>query len=371
MGTPPIDALLAILSPSTRVYRRVDIYESDNVTPWMLDAPLVSGSVNVDLERDERRTLEIEFDNSDGSLSSTPSGFWYDKIIKPYRGVYYRNSSGQNTFWRTKMGEFLIDEIDAPRFPRRSKVKGRDFTKKLLNDEFPTATSFDAGNQIENLVEAIALNAGITKFNLPDTGQILLEPMLFESGTKRWQAIKEIASTFGWDVYFDPDGFLAMSEFQDPIYSPEQFEFATGPGGTLVEFNKRTNDTRIKNHIIVRSENANGLQVFAEAENNQPDSPTRIEKLGRRSDSFESSVLQTELECQELANKLLKISALESFDLNFESLVLPWLDVGHILKFVDPNPSQGDPDRYLMSTLNLPLRLGAMFGLGRRVTLVG
>lgn len=86
----------ALLDGSSRVTRRAEIYEADattifadsNTVPRIID-----GSVTVDMSRDERRSLDITFDNSDGVLRHDPNGFWYDKIIKVYRGTEWNNSN--------------------------------------------------------------------------------------------------------------------------------------------------------------------------------------------------------------------------------------------------------------------------------------
>ena len=94
--TPPRDALKAILSGTTQVIRRIEIHESDGETLWLPieDIRLEDGSISIDYSRDERRTLDsLVLNNEDRKLIPTPFGFWYDKIIKPFRGVRYPVSS--------------------------------------------------------------------------------------------------------------------------------------------------------------------------------------------------------------------------------------------------------------------------------------
>lgn len=71
------------------ITRRVEIYESDGLTVWNSDAEdrLQDGSVNVSYGDNERRTLDITLRNDDNFLRSQPNGFWYDKVLKLYRGV--------------------------------------------------------------------------------------------------------------------------------------------------------------------------------------------------------------------------------------------------------------------------------------------
>lgn len=81
----------AIGYSSTRVTRRLEIYESDGVTRWDDgNLRLIEGSVTVDYSRTERRAIDLLLDNRDGGLAHDPyGGFWYDKIFKPYRGLEF------------------------------------------------------------------------------------------------------------------------------------------------------------------------------------------------------------------------------------------------------------------------------------------
>lgn len=93
-GRVDANIIEAILSGVTQVTRRAEIYEKDGNTLWLptQDTPrLIDGEISIDYTRDERRSLDCTFDNSDGVLDHNPNGFWYDKIIKCYRGVRYEN----------------------------------------------------------------------------------------------------------------------------------------------------------------------------------------------------------------------------------------------------------------------------------------
>lgn len=101
MSTPPPDAVItAIETGTTYITRRVEVYESDALTPWVPDpddpdfSRLIDGTVSVDYTRDERRTLDLTLRNDDKLLRPNHvDGLWYDKIIKVFRGVRYRTST--------------------------------------------------------------------------------------------------------------------------------------------------------------------------------------------------------------------------------------------------------------------------------------
>lgn len=95
---PSREVTEALEAGVVEITRRVEIYESDATTRWYPEGSaadevsrLISGTVSVDYNSDERRKLDLVLDNIDGLLRQNPEGgFWYDKVIKPYRGISYR-----------------------------------------------------------------------------------------------------------------------------------------------------------------------------------------------------------------------------------------------------------------------------------------
>lgn len=590
MAAPPNEAIAALLSPSSNITRRVDIYEENATTPFMLDAPFLDGNVSVDMGRNERRTVDMTFENIDGSLDNYPGGFWYDKVLKVYRGIEWEGISpsylrigtagghlrtadtpkftlsgstifwrvvlslddltgasgqtllskwntaagarswmlrvttagtpqfvysidgsasvtvnststlgsvgivdgqkfglqvtlfngspaGQKTWvfeysvdllnwiqlgsvvtdtssatlpfdgsydgkigvngassegmvgnlysvqhyddsrgvidldfttvpsgeqgvtdqfsgtpwtmnnlaqisiaggtiqdftWETQVGEFLIDTINVPNFPHVSQCSGRDYTKKLLDDKFADTTTFVLGQTVEQVIKTIATNGNITKFLLSNTGFQLGKDFTFESGTDRWTAITEIATAYNLEAFFNAEGYLVLREMVDPLSAPLAFTFETGTFGNLVKYSKRSGDTRIYNHIVVRGEAADQLPIVAEAENHEPSSPTSIENLGRRRTyTYVSSFFTSEEQAQATADSFLKIKALETYDVALESIIIPWLEAGEAVEFIDPNPNPGDPTRFLLTDFSIPMTLGSMSATSKRVTVVG
>lgn len=332
----------------------------------MLNAPLVSGSVSVDQSRDERRSATLALKNLGGALDTTPGKLWYDKVVRVYRGAYVAGKP-----WDTRVGTFLIDQFKEPRFPAVVTLTCRDFTKKLVKDKFAYPTLFEQGESLEGVIKAIALNGGIDEFVLPNTNQTLGREFLFDRGAKRWEAIKDLAVAYGYEVFFNVRGALVLQEFRDPFLSPTIFSFRTGKGGSLADWEKSSSDARIYNHISVSGEGTNQLPVYAEAENTTPTSPTRIAQLGRRTYEITSSFINTLGQAQQVADDNLKLHALEQYDLKLTSVIVPWLEVGEIVEFIDPNPNPADPTRFLLSNFSIPLGLEAMTSTVKRVTFVG
>jgi hypothetical protein len=374
LPAPPALALAEILSPITRVYRRVDIYEEDGDTPFLLDAEILSGSISVDQTRDERRMCDFVLANTSNTIKHSEDSLWYDKILKCYRGCYYEDQNGDLQMWSVQVGEFFITDITSQHFPYSISIKGIDYTTQLTENKFATSTTFTAGTSVDEIVRDIALNGGVTKLNLGRTGAILSTDKTFDKSSTRWAAILDLCTANGFEIFFDPYGYLVSRPFFDPTTSPVVFSFKTDDTGVLVGWQKSTNQTQVYNQVIVYGDqdtSTTNLPVFAVATNNDPNSPTSIPRLRRtRSYEYTSALVETTDQAQNLANTMLPIVSLEDYSLNFESLVLPWLEAGEIIDFEPGDWNLGDPTRFLLSSFSIPFDLGTMSPTAKRLIMV-
>jgi hypothetical protein len=363
---PPTAVLDAFDASFVEVVRFVDIYESDGVTPYLTGLGVEDGNITVDGSRDERRVLDMTL--VDDRLNYGPDAFWYDKIIKPYRGFAIDDIE-----YVTCLGEFMIDKIGKPHFPSRIPVSGRDYTKKLMLAKLADTTTFQEWERPENVIRALALNSGIpaNKLSLPFTNRTLNSDTTFDRLTPVFEVMKKIANGFGYEIFFDNFGTLVMREFVDPLTAPLSHTFQTGRRGNLVSYDLSAEDTRIKNEIVVYGAGNNNRLIIGRAENNEPTSPTRIAKIGRRTDDFPSQHIATVQDAQALAQRILAVSALESFNASLESIVAPWLEAADAVGFFRPDASADEPNRFLLSSFSIPLSLGTMSAEVKRVTVVG
>jgi hypothetical protein len=275
--------------------------------------------------------------------------------------------------WEVQIGEFMIDRISEPHRPREIKITGRDYTKKCMLSKYTEATQFAEGQPLETVIAAIAGSAGITKRILPATGVVIGRAFFYERGKTRWEAMKEICTAYKYEIYFDATGYLTIRPFRDPSTTAPILYIETGKEGQLASYEKSTSDAELYNHVLVVGESSDTEipPVWADAINTDPNSPTSVAEIGDRYLEISSAFVQTTAQAQTLADSYLAIHSLEEFELSFESLMLPWLEVGDILGFVDPRPAPGDPSTFLLSNLSLPLALGPMSGTGKRITIVG
>lgn len=369
IALPPNKYVEAIHGSITHVTARCEIYEPDGTNLWRSSSQigLVDGDVSVDSGRDERRQLNLTLDNSDNDLNLSPGGLWYDKVIKVFRGVTHSDG----TTWEGQLGEFLIDDLDQANFPNDISISGRDLTKKLLLSKFNQTTIYVENQPVEELIRAIAYNGGIPhyKMDLPLTGTSTGRRYTFDRTMTRWEAIKQIANDYAFDIYFDRLGILQLETFTDPYLDPPQYTFQTGPDGNLSDFKKSLNDSRIYNVVVVTggAPDEETPPPFAVVKNDDPASPTSIQRLGERTYFYTSQFMTTQAQCQAVAEKFIKVHALEQFDCSLDAIVVPYLEAGITVNFMDPQPAAGQPTKYLLDNFTIPLNLSSMSASVKRV----
>ena len=241
----------------------------------------------------------------------------------------------------------------------------------MMIDRFSVTTTFAVGANVGATIQTIATNAGITKFNFATVTNTLGAAVTFEKNTSRWDACKQLAQSISCDLYFDNNGYLTLQLMVDPLTASLLYTFKTGAASNLVDFSRSTNDSRLYNDVLVYGDGPDNPLVYANVTNTAPSSPTRIAKIGRRTYSFASQFFTSNAQCLLYAQKLLAVVALEQYDMNLTSLVIPWLEVGKAVVVILPDAAVGDPTRFLLTSFSIPMMLGPMTGQAKRVTLVG
>lgn len=364
-GTSPSSAIIAEFEADViRVERWVDIYESDAETLWQSRVRLRDGAISVDMTRSERRNIDLTLYDA-GDLGYGPGELWYDKIIKPYRGILL--STGD--VWVTPLGSFMIDGFSRPHFPAEIKVTGRDFTKKLLLAKFPQVTTFNSGENVCDVIKTIATNGGISRFDLISSTEVLGSAITFEGDTTRWDAIAQLAQSIGCEVFFDRLNNMVVRPFVDPLTAPTSHTFATGRSGNVSKFTRVTNDAIMFNHVVVVGNGRSNTLVCGQAENNNPTSPTSISEIGRRTYTIQNAFVASNAMADQIAGSYLSVMGLEQYDISIDSLTAPWLEAGEAVRFDDS--SGYGPTRFLLSSFTIPLALAPMSATIKRITIAG
>jgi hypothetical protein len=314
-------------------------------------------------------------------------GYWIDIRLPNLNGAesrkllaaaltYAKNVVPIKT-WTTQMGEFYIDRISEANFPDSVKITSRDATKKLMNSKLSRTSVFTSGTSLRDFVSGQLSLGGIatSKMKLDIGEETLTSEMSFSAGASRWEMIKSSLESFGYERFFDAFGNFVVRKFLDPSMSPVVHSFGVGADGNLVSFERSVNDSRIYNRVIVTAApadaDANPIGYYGEARVTDANSPTHESRIGDRVLTVDAPWIASDIEAVELANTRLQVTALESYELSFESIYYPWLECGEIVRITDPDALDFEPDRFLLDSISYPLALGPMGGTGKRVTYVG
>lgn len=274
--------------------------------------------------------------------------------------------------WEMQLGEFVQDSAStSSEDPDAVSVSGRDYVKRCMLSRLVAASTYEKTRSIESVIHTMAINSGIRKIALPATGATLERDMTWEADTSRWDIMKEIATGANYDIYFNHEGVLVMERFRDPSSSPIDLTLDVGQYGNLVSKGLRTSDSQLFNHVVVVGESAssgnNQVPVWGEAINTNPDSPSNVEELGDRVIRHQLPTVATNSKAREVARTMLSVAALEEFELDFSTPLLPWVQPNQILGMSAEAAGQWGPDRFLLSSLSLPLDLSPMSGTGKRI----
>lgn len=192
---------------------------------------LVDGSVDVDVTRAARRTFTASLLNRFGEWSpnSDWSGtFYIDRLIRIWRGVVYSSETSSAIGESEELVPIItafIDHADVVVERNMSIVtlSGTDKWKKIAKSEFTTPTSYAANTPVNDVITAIANDAGITVLSLDPLAnrhtdeKSLNKKLAFEIGDSRSDALSSLATSYGLDIYFDPMGILVSQDLLNPI----------------------------------------------------------------------------------------------------------------------------------------------------------
>lgn len=281
------------------------------------------------------------------------------------------NSTQTGDIWAAPLGEFLADVIDRTRFPHTIHITGRDFVKKLERTKFGATTAFAVGTNVSAIINTIATNAGITKFNFASDATLLTAIATFDKEDTRWKAMSDLAIAIGMDLFFDARGYLTLQKFIDPLTAPVFYQFRTGVTANLVDYDRSTTDSLIRNHIICYGSSQDNALVWGEATNTTITSPTRIALFGEILDTVPNAFVKDNASAAAIALAILKVSGLEQYDVKTAAIVIPWMEGGVAVEMILPDAAVGDPTRFLWTDFTIPMALNSMSGTARRVTLVG
>lgn len=361
-------AYKAALVKSHKIRALVTVHDSDDRQTGSLTDAVTGGQVDCDSAHPVERTAKIVLADVKGSLlfqSESPGGasLYADKQISIEYGVWVEDVIG--------------DWVDVPIFygPISRYIRDRgEVTIEAQGKEaflLPPAEARDFARIDSRFVGAsivaIARHYGERMFGSGFSSKHKLSKQAENQLKNRtpWDAMKSLAHDINGELHYDGAGYLQLQRGR--THTPT-WTFHEGPGGTVlsnpaVSFNL----TDAKNHVRVfgKASVKGAQQQLAEAKltPNHPLSPERLERHGvPRFLVFDIKLTKviSRAAARALAITTLAKNSLEVVDVKFDSLVIPHLEPGDIVRLETPEESS----TFVLKAFTIPLNDNAPMSIG-------
>lgn len=367
----PTQAFLdALKNPKHLPLARVEVLNS---TSKAVEATLTDivdeGTVTVDVTRGTRRTLQLRIVNDDGLYTPISSNdyFFFNRLIRVYRGLRYVDSRGGETDEYVLLGTFYVDrpEVFVERGMSVMTIDASDRWKKIATGGFPTARSYASGTHVNTIIRQIAIDCGLTDEDLnldPLTDWATSEKQLgttfeWELGGDRSQTLLDLCNQFGLECFFDVAGFLTTRPTPDPTKITPVWTFASGEDAVMLGVTKIQNDLKLINHLVVSGENSDGVfsGVRVEIKDTDPGSPMYVNgPLGDRFMHHMAPLVTTVAQATKVATKIWQENAQIEEEIKLPTICLPHLQGNDVIEVVEPLSQVND--RYLARRFDVALR---------------
>lgn len=247
---------------------------------------IVDGSTTEDVANAVRRTGSITVAPTDANGNSlvpvlgsdllTP----YGNEIHLYRGVKYFDGTtevcplgvyGITTV--TTTGTSFDNSITVAMADRADRV-GRG---KLL-DYYSIAAGSDLGTAITTLIQNAVPALTSAYFNFYPTSGVYTTPTVTMSpGDDPWQQAQALATSAGFDLYFDQSGICVMVPTPNPVYTVVSYTYNTDVGSILEQLSRILTNQNVVNHVIVLASGTGiAVPLRSDSYDLNPSSPTYI-----------------------------------------------------------------------------------------------
>lgn len=371
-----------------------------------------SGSISINYQPGVRRSCSVTLIDNEGTLlpKSENGLFWIGRKFKVYVGLattrhiaedtnllwsydpanvflYGDNltdtllagtqvTSEEDIYWFSQ-GVFYLTNPSAMRNLSNHTVTLNGVDKfgflgaELGYNQLASSYTIPAGSTIYNVINEI-LSIDIGNGYVVDPITPILDPLNINvvlpydinkaSGSYFGEIIIELAKILGSDVFYDTDGRLNLiNATADISYSQKSsvWDFTDilpeySGAGLNFDF------VNAINVVKVVSDNTNGAIIEYTAENNNPSSSTRIEIIGKKIYPIvNSSYVSDQNGAKDYAEYLLNIKSIIQTKIDFNSSLLPHLDVNNVVSVSDDYFDYVQ-QRFIIQSITIPLNTNSL-----------
>lgn len=296
------------------------------------------GDVSVDRTATIRRSCSIACIDPDGTW--TPKGpesvlTPYGTEIRPYRGVVYDDGTEEvyplGVFRLAKAD--VTDKLGAVEI----KLEAYDRSRTVKRDKFTVPYVIAATtNVLQAIKDILARTFPDVDYDTISTTLTTTAPRVYDVGDDPWEAVTELATSMGCDIYFDVLGRVVIEPPVDIDALPAPaFDYIEGPTCTMTDLALSYSDEPGYNGVIVIGESPGDelAPVRGEAWDDEPSSATyRLGPYGEVPMTHTDQVIKTPADAQAVATMLLQGQLGFSSGLTVTAMVNSALEAGEVVE---------------------------------------
>ena len=352
------------------------------------------GQITINRQQLTRRSCSLTLINVGGRYNPNRNRwFWINRKFKLWIGMmtegYTDATAKQNTadiYWFSQ-GVYYATSVkgDTHTISIEGIDKGGALDGTLKLNMLGEKTIVKQGSKLSSLFrETLLLSDGISVIDptppLIDSyfdSVIIQQDIELNDNQYIGELFSQVAESYGANVYYDRDGRLrverSMTENGFSLYSLKgiAYRFSTNDAeyeeATIDYGYECKNTVTVYTNINAKDNTGKDIEnVSYTAYNQSPLSPINIKEIGiRRMDAIEAKYIDglTAKEmtdrCRQTANYYLLNESLIMLTENFNSFIIPHIDVDEVILINDPYKDI-DNEKFVVQSVSIPLSAGAM-----------
>lgn len=326
----------AEIQKSHEVYSYIDV---TSPTLETVRLPTTGGGVSCDRTATVRRSCRAACVDPLGVLAPVDTDSLltpYGTVLRPYRGVRYSDGTTEVM----PLGVFRLSKASVNDSTGGSvdiQLEAYDLSRTVSRDKFISPYVIATGTNLIDAIKAIlARTFDDINYDAISTTRVTTAPKLYDVDGDPWEAVSDLATSLGCDIYFDVDGWVVIAPPVDIDALPTpDFTYIEGQGCSMTSLSRVFTDEPGFNGVVVTGESPgdNLPAVRAVAWDEEPTSATyHLGPYGEVPKCITDQTVKTTEDAQAVADQLLRNLLGFSSGLSITGWVNPAYEAGHVVQ---------------------------------------
>lgn len=304
-GIEVSDRWVAAISESHTVKTVVDVHRLDIDIP-ITQLGVTEGAITMNAGDSTRRSADLTVIDQDGTLSPAEA----EDILSPltaeiriWSGIVYTDGTEE----LVSCGYYAVDEYEMVRDGGRRTYKLTCFDRsKRCVSQFGRPFSTVPNAPLEDVIaDMIHFKAPTIPRRLPVTG-LFVPALVFPGNSNAWAEAEKLANWSGYTLEIDRQlGEIVMNPTVTDVGKDPVWEFVDDERAVAWEVESSFSRADAPNHVIVRGQGSSADDVFGEAWDNDPTSPTYVGRIGYNTREYSDERVITDEQATRAAQRIL------------------------------------------------------------------